>query len=195
MAVAEKEIKKKIAFEDYLLMPEIKLRYEIIDGEMIMSPAPTFDHQWIIQNIVYALGPFVRKKKLGAVVAAPCDILVRRAPLRTHQPDVFYVSFDRSRKTIAELRKMQVLELAPDLVVEILSPSDRRSVLKAKLDDYIKIGVRECWVVSPQGETVEVLRLSSGEATSINTFHVSNTLRSEVLPGFKMKVSEVFSDY
>jgi Uma2 family endonuclease len=195
MAVAEKEIRKPLSFEDYLLTPLIKQRYEILDGEMVMSPAPTFDHQWILQNLLDALRPFVKRKKLGAVIAAPCDILIRRAPLRTRQPDAFYVSFKHSRKTIAELRQMQVLELAPDLVVEILSPSDRRSVLKAKLDDYIKIGVGECWVISPQGETVEVLRLSSGEATSINTFHVSDTFRSEVLPGFKMKVSEVFSDY
>ncbi|MGH9841601.1 MAG: Uma2 family endonuclease [Blastocatellia bacterium] len=195
MAVAEKEIKKAISFEDYLMMPEINLRYEIIDGEMIMSPAPTINHQWLISNITDKLRPFVKKKKLGAVLAAPADLVIRRSPLKTRQPDVFYISFKRSHKTIAELRAMPVLEIAPDLVVEILSPSDRRSVLKAKLEDYIKVGVLECWVVSPQAETVEVLRLSSGEATTVKLYGIGDTLRSEVLPDFKMKVADVFSDY
>ncbi len=195
MAVAEKEIKKKISYEEYLAMPEINLRYEIIDGEMIMSPAPTINHQWIVSNITDKLRPFVKKKKLGVALAAPADVLVRRTPLKTRQPDVFYISFKRSRKTIAELRAMPVLEIAPDLAVEILSPSDRRSVLKDKLQDYIKIGVLECWVVSPQAETVEVLRLSSGEATTIKLYGIGDTLRSEVLPDFKMKVADVFSDY
>ena len=195
MVTAQGKIRKKLSYEEYLATPEINLRYEIIDGEMIMSPAPTFNHQWIMQNIVYALGPFVRKKRLGAVVAAPCDILIRRAPLRTRQPDVFYISFERSDKTISELRKMAVLEIAPDLAVEILSPSDRRGVLKAKLDDYIKIGVRECWVVRPKAETVEVIRLSDEGATPVKLFHLGETLRSEVLPDFRMKVADIFSDY
>lgn len=194
MATAEREVRKKISYEEYLTMPEINLRYEIIDGEMVMSPAPTFNHQWIIQNIVYALGPFVRKKKLGALVAAPCDLLIRRSPLRTRQPDVLYVSFKRSGKTISELRQMVVLDVVPDLVVEILSPSDRRSVLKSKLDDYIKIGVQECWVISPQAETVEVVRLTSGSATTVKLYDSSETLRSEVLSDFKMKVADIFAD-
>lgn len=195
MVTAQREIRKKLSYEEYLATPEINLRYEIIDGEMIMSPASTFDHQWIMHNILDALRPFVKKKKLGAVVGAPCDILIRRAPLRTRQPDVLYISFERSNKTISELRKMAVLEIAPDLAVEILSPSDKRSVLKAKLDDYIKIGVRECWVVSPQAETVEVIRLSAESATTVNLFKMTDLLRSEVLPDFKMKVANIFSDY
>lgn len=195
MVTAQGKIRKKLSYEEYLATPEINLRYEIIDGEMIMSPAPTFDHQWIMHNILDALRPFVKKRRLGAVVGAPCDILIRRAPLRTRQPDVFYVSFERSNKTISELREMAVLELAPDLAVEILSPSDRRGVLKAKLDDYIKIGVRECWVVRPKAETVEVIRLSDEGAIPVNLFKATDTLRSEVLPGFKMKVSDIFSDY
>jgi Uma2 family endonuclease len=90
---------------------------------------------------------------------------------------------------------MSVFEIGPDLVVEILSQSDRRSILKAKLEDYIKIGVLECWVVSPQAETVEVLRLSSGVATTIKLYGLGDTVRSEVLPNFKIKVADIFSDY
>ncbi|MGH9800194.1 MAG: Uma2 family endonuclease [Blastocatellia bacterium] len=195
MVVAAKALKNKISYEEYLQMPEINLRYEIIDGEMIMPSSPTFDHQWIIHNILDALRPFVKKKKLGAVVAAPLDILIRRMPLRTRQPDILYISFKRGGKTISELRQLQLVEIAPDLAIEILSPSDRRSVLKEKLEDYVSIGVLECWLVSPQAETIEILKLSSEGATTLNLYGSTETLRSEVLPDFKMKVADVFSDY
>lgn len=193
MAVAEKEIKKRITFEDYLLLPEINQRYEIIDGEMIMSPAPTSEHQWFIKNLIEILGPFVKRKKLGVILPAPVDVLVRKSPLKTRQPDLLFLSAERSgAKGRAELRKMPVIEIAPDLVVEVLSPSDTRRVLQNKLQDYIKIGVRECWLISPEAETVEVLRLTSEGATRIHLFGAGDTLRSEVLPGFKVKVNEIF---
>ena len=195
MVAAQGKIRKKLSYEEYLATPEINLRYEIIDGEMTMSPAPTFDHQWIIHHILDVLRPFVKKRKLGIVLAAPLDVVIRRAPLRTRQPDILYDSFKRGGKTVAELRRMPVLEIPPDLAVEILSPSDRRNILKGKLEDYIQLGVMECWVVSPKAETIEVLRLTPEGATPVKLFHLGETLRSEVLPEFKMKVADIFSDY
>lgn len=194
MAVAEKEIKKKISYGEYLAMPEINLRYEVINGEMIMSPAPTSEHQWFIKNLIEVLSPFVKRKKLGVVLPAPVDVLIRKAPLKTRQPDLLYLSTERTGvKGRAELQAMPIIEIGPDLVVEILSPSDRRVVLQGKLQDYTKIGVRECWLISPEAETVEVLRLSPAGATRIYLFGAGDTLRSEVLPGLKMKVDEIFA--
>jgi Uma2 family endonuclease len=195
MIAAETRIKKKLTFEDYLLTPETKLRYEVIDGEIIMSPAPTVEHQWIIGNLNDVLRPHVKKRKLGVVLSAPLDVIVSRKPLRTRQSDILYVNFEHSGKRAEELREMKVFELAPDLAIEILSPDEKRQRLKGKLHDYIKIGVRECWVVSPQGETVEVIRLSADGATITSLFKMTDTLRSEVLPDLKMKVSDIFSDY
>ncbi|MCI0523641.1 MAG: Uma2 family endonuclease [Acidobacteria bacterium] len=193
MAVVEREIKKKIAYEEYLAMPEINLRYEIIDGEMIMSPAPTSEHQWFIKNLMTRLDLFVTRKKLGVVLPSPVDVLIRKAPLKTRQPDLLFLSAERTGITgRAQLRDMPVIEVAPDLVVEVLSPSDTRSVLKNKLQDYIKIGVRECWLISPEAETIEVLKLAPEGAKRINLFGAGDTLRSDVLPGFKMKVDDIF---
>ena len=193
MVAAEKTLIKPLTYEDWLATPEINQLYEVIDGVMVMCPAPTIEHQWLIANLTDQLRPFVKKRKLGAVLAAPLDVLVRRAPLRTRQPDVLFISFERSGQTLAELRKMPFLEIAPDLAVEILSPSDRRGVLSGKLQDYCKIGVRECWLVSPEAETIEVLRLSAAGATRVHLFGAGDTLRSEVLPDFKMKVDAVFA--
>ncbi|MGH9835216.1 MAG: Uma2 family endonuclease [Blastocatellia bacterium] len=194
MAVAEREIKKKITYEEYLAMPETNLRYEIVDGEMIMSPAPTSEHQWFLSNLFNTLCAYVKRKKLGVVLPAPVDVLIRKAPLKTRQPDILYLSAERTGiRGRDQLREMPVIEVAPDLVVEVLSPSDTRGVLRNKLQDYIKIGVRECWLISSEAETVEVLKLSPEGPKRIHLFGAGDTLRSEILPGSKMKVDDIFA--
>lgn len=194
MAVAEREIKKRISYEEYLRMPETNLRYEIVDGEMIMSPAPTSEHQWFIKNLIVKLDPFVNRKKLGVILPSPVDVLIRKSPLKTRQPDLLFLSAERTGITgRAQLRDMPIIEVPPDIVVEVLSPSDRRGVLRNKLQDYIKIGVRECWLISPEAETAEVLKLSPEGAKRIHLFGAGDTLRSDALPGFKMKVDDIFA--
>lgn len=185
---------KTITYQEYLALPETNQPCEVIDGVLIMSPAPTSDHQWISDNILEALRPFVRKRKLGVVVSAPIDVIIRRAPLRTRQPDILYLSAERSGiKGRAELREMPLIEIAPDLVIEVLSSSDTRRALAGKLRDYQTIGVREGWLVSPEAETVEVLRLSTASTTTVKIFGLGDTLRSEVLPAFKLKLKDIFS--
>lgn len=185
---------KTITYQEYLAMPETNQPCEVIDGVLIMSPAPTGDHQWIRDNILHPLRVFVKKCKLGVILPAPIDVIIRRAPLRTRQPDILYLSAERSGvKGRAELREMPLIEIAPDLVIEVLSSSDTRRALAGKLRDYQTIGVREGWLVSPEAETVEVLRLSTTSATTVKIFGLGDTLRSEVLPAFKLKLKDIFS--
>ena len=194
MAVAERELKKKISYEEYLRMPEINLRYEIIDGEMIMSPAPTSEHQWFLSNLFFEIRQFVKRKKLGVALFAPIDVLIRKNPLRTRQPDLLFLSTERTGvKGREELKDMPVIEISPDLVVEILSPSDRSTVLQGKLQDYARIGAQECWLISPEAETVEVLRFTPAGIMRVNLYGAGDTLRSDLLPGFKMKVDDIFA--
>jgi len=184
---------KKLTYQDYLAMPEVKRRYEIIDGELIMTPAPTPDHQWIVGEIYVSLRRFVKERNLGVVLAAPVDVMIQREPLRTRQPDILYLSAERSGiRGRIQLRAMPVLEMVPDLVVEVLSASDTRREMGEKLEDYVKIGVRECWLVSPEAETIEVLRLSPQGAETVNIFGIAGTLSSEVLEGFTLTLLEVF---
>ncbi len=193
MFVAESPAQKKLRFEDYLLMPETNLRYEIIDGEMMMSPAPTVEHQWIICNLIDDLRPHVKKRKLGVVLPAPLDVVISRKPLRTRQPDILFVSYERSGKTAEELRAMKVFEIAPDLAIEILSPEETRTRLKSKLRDYLRIGVRECWLVSAESNTVEVMRLTAIGTVTTKVFSFDETLYSEILPDLKLKVADIFA--
>jgi len=90
-------------------MPEIKQRYEIINGEIVMSPAPTVDHQWIVGRIFLLLSLFVEERNLAVVPSAPVDVVIQRKPLRTRQPDVL-LSVERTGiGGRAELRAMAVL--------------------------------------------------------------------------------------
>jgi Uma2 family endonuclease len=184
---------KKLTFEAWRALPETKQRYEIVDGVMLMPPGPTADHQWIMMTILRPLDNFVKERGLGVVLPAPVDLLIRREPLRTRQPDILYLSAERTGiRGRAELRGLQFLEVAPDLVVEVLSPSDTRREIESKLEDYRQIGVLECWLVSPEAETIEVLRVSAQGATTEAIFGVDGTLRSEVLGDFALPVREIF---
>ncbi|PKB64018.1 MAG: hypothetical protein BZY80_04345 [SAR202 cluster bacterium Io17-Chloro-G2] len=184
---------KRLTFEAWLALPETKQRYEIVDGAMLMPPAPTADHQWIMSEIFLRLRSFVDDRGLGVVLPAPVDLLIRREPLRTRQPDILYLSADRTGiKGRAELRGLQYLEAAPELVVEVLSPSNSRRDIEEKLEDYRHIGARQCWLVSPEAETVEVLNLSADEASATTIYGVEGTLSSEVLGDFSLLIRDIF---
>ena len=184
---------KKLTYDAYLALPEIKQRYEIVDGVLIMPPAPTPDHQWIMMEIAVRLRSFVSERAVGVVLAAPVDLLIQREPLRTRQPDIMYLSAERTGiKGRDELRGLQFLEIPPDLVVEVLSPSNTRRDIEDTLADYRMIGVRECWLVSPEAETIEVLSLSAEDAATEAIFGVDSSLSSEVLSGFSLDVGEIF---
>ena len=184
---------KLLTYEDYLLMPQIHQPSEIIQGELRMTQAPSPDHQWVAMNIYTSLRQFVAKRGLGVVLAAPCDVIISRSPLQTRQPDVLFLSAERTGITgRSELRKKKPTEIIPDLVVEVLSPKDSRQEIDEKLRDYQKIGVREAWLVSPEAETIEVLRISSGEITTAGLYGLNDKLSSNVLGGFDLQVTEVF---
>ena len=184
---------EKLTFDAWLALPETKQRYEIVDGVLMMPPAPTADHQWIMQKILFPLSNFVVGKDIGVVLAAPVDLLIQREPLRTRQPDILYLNAERTGiRGRAELKGLQFLEIPPDLVVEILSPSNTRRDLEGKLADYLAIGVLECWLVSPEAETLEVVRLSAQGTEVVDIIGVDGSLRSGILEEFTLDLGEVF---
>ena len=184
---------KKLTYDEWLALPETKKRYEIVDGVLTIPPAPTADHQWLMMEILRPLDDFVRARDLGVVLPVPVDLLIQREPLRTRQPDILYLSVERTGiRGRAELKGLQFLELSPDLVVEVLSPSNTRRDIQQKLDDYRSVGVLECWLVSPEAETIEVLRISVEEVITESIFGVDDTLRSQVLGDFTLPLRDIF---
>ena len=182
-------------FEDYMALPEINRRYEIIDGEIIMSPSPNLDHQWLILSLAYPIREYVLENKLGHVFVAPSDVKISESPFHTRQPDCLFISTKRSGLALTRkaLKGIQLLEIAPELVVEILSSSDRPKVIRDKLKDYQKIDVDECWLINPDSYTVKVLKLFRDKIEKIGIFGTGDKLRSEVLPELDLSVDEIFA--
>jgi len=186
--------KKQITLADYLLMPELHHPYEIIDGEIVPRPTPIPAHQIIGANIFSPLSQYAKTKELGVVLFAPVDIILRRDPLRTRQPDVLFIHKDNLPGTsLDDLEELQLLEITPDLVIEVLSPSDTKKVLTGKLTDYQRIGVKECWLVSREARSVEVLRLSERKSERAGLYGLGEIIHSEVLMDFRLAVDAIFA--
>jgi Uma2 family endonuclease len=177
---------QRLTYEEYLKGPEIKARYDIVDGVMVMAPSPTLEHQKILRQLFLSLHQFVAERELGEVLFAPLDVLVQQEPLRTRQPDLLFVSSER-----AEILG-QIVEGAPDLVAEVLSPGNSRADIEAKLADYAELGIRECWLASPEARSVEVLGLREWSWARIGMWGIGDQVQSEVLAGLTLPVEDLF---
>ena len=177
----------KLTYEEYLKTPETMVRCEVVDGEVMMA-GPSLYHQTISGNINEPVRAFVRSNQLGRVVYAPVDVIVRRDPLRVRQPDLLFVSNERAY-ILGER-----IEGGPDLVVEIISPSNTRAEIESRLADYSSLNVRECWLVYPQVHAVEVLRLEGGEWQRAYIRGAGERIESAVLPGLELEITEIFED-
>ena len=186
MAIAEPKV---LFYEDYLKEGETNWRYDIIDGVRVDRTSPTAYHQRIVQRITRFLEDFEVAGD-GLTFAAPCDVQITLFPLRTRQPDVMFVSSERLGDR--PLDAPPPLDAVPELIVEVVSDSDRERVLNAKLTDFYAIGVDECWIVRPDDKTVAVFQstLNGWEQRAIYT--EGETVESLILPGLRMPVTEAF---
>jgi len=193
MAIAEAEVAPKLlTYEDYLREGEINKRYDIIDGIRIFYMAsPTIPHQEYAINILELLRAYQRRTRRGRTLNAPLDVLVSRFPLRTRQPDVLFISKERLLQAGGAQCDVP-LTTAPELVVEVLSGSDTRRVRAEKIADYCLIGVSECWLVSPEAETVEVLRLSPEGPSRAALYGSGESVQSLTFPDMTLLLDDIF---
>src|SRR3989304_4121447 len=176
--------KTRLTYKDYSALPDEK-RYELIEGDLYMVPAPDFYHQIVSGNIEFFLRDFVKKRKLGIVVYAPVDVLL--SPEDVLQPDILFISNER-RHFITEKN----VSGAPDLVIEILSPSTQERDKIVKRDLYVTHGVKEYWIVDPLTKSVEVMSLSSDGFKLYGIFLKEDTLTSPLINGLSIPLQEVF---
>ena len=176
--------KERYTYDDYTQLPE-GAPYELIRGELVMAPSPTPFHQIIQSNLHFALARFVRTERLGQVLTAPMD--VRLSEEDTVQPDLIFIAAERSH-IIGE----QAIDGAPDLIVEILSPSTAYRDLTTKKRLYEEHGVREYWVVDPDSETVEVFELADERFMQHARAVEAGTTSSAVLEGFAVDLTDLF---
>ena len=170
--------------EDYFSLPDTNRYVELSDGRIIMPPHPTFSHQEALKRLFLRLQAFVEKNNLGIVQIAPLP--VRLWPGKIREPDIFFIGKEHSDR-IGE-RVCGV----PDLVVEVISSSTERTDRIEKFLEYAKAGIREYWLIDPEKKTVEVYSLRGGDYILVGKYSGSQVATSEMLPGFKLRASELF---
>ena len=165
-------------------MPETNQPHELWDGELIMAPAPFFDHQKTVLRFYRRLDDWVSSGNLGEVIASPIDMVL--SPHRAVQPDVAFIAKDR-------LAIIQGAIMGPaDLVAEVVSLGGRNRDRVEKRDLYEQHGVKEYWIIDPEPGTVEVLALVKGRYELVKRSLQGETAASQLLPGFTVSVGYLF---
>jgi len=202
MAVAEPKIDvpgitRPMTYEEYMAGPEEMARYDILDGWKVyrlygdnLMPSPTRRHQDIALNIAEAFRSFERKFRNGKTIIAPSDVQITYQPLRSRQPDILFIGNDRLAQNLPA-EEYGPLAPAPELVLEILSPSDTHSVLASKIADYRTVDVREIWIVRAVEQTVDVLTLLDD---SIQTYGPGEIAQSQIFPGLTVTIDTIFQE-
>lgn len=176
----------KFTYKDYKSLPESETsRYELLEGELIMVPSPTTYHQSISGNLGHILRNFVRKHNLGVVYHAPLDVVFSHEDVA--QPDIFFISKERS----GIITKDNV-QGAPDLIVEILSPSTAERDRTYKRTLYARHSVGEYWLVDPDERTIEVTILGKAGFETVSIYRKGEILISPLLKGLCLNLEEVF---
>ena len=175
--------KPKLTYEDYAKTPDDE-RWELIDGELFMSPSPKRAHQRSQMTLGSRMSFFADENDLGEVYS---DFDVVLSETDTVRPDLLFVSKERLHIITADN-----VQGAPDLVVEIRSESTARRDWTTKRDLYELHGVREYWLVDPEAATVAVLLLDGGEFEVMGVYGEGDALSSAVMDGFSISLADIF---
>ena len=182
LAYGERKKRRKagtMTTAEYLQTPETVLPCELAYGVLRVADAPSVSHQRMVGELFLALTAFVRERRLGEVLVAPVDVVLDFDRALVVQPDLVFVSNERSH--IAGDR----LDGAPDLAIEILSPHARVGRVEEQIGWFAQYGVRECWLIDLAPRQIAVLGLSERHGVSRRTLHrLGQPLASGVLPGF-----------
>jgi Uma2 family endonuclease len=177
----------KFTYAEYRTLPETGPRYQLIEGDLVMSPAPSFWHQALAGTLYTALSVFVTERKCGRVLFAPLDVILDDE--NVPQPDIVFLPSSQKH-----LIAKEGVRGAPALCVEILSPRTAELDLGLKRLLYAKHGVQEYWIVSPDEHTVAVYRLQEDPHAPVRTLAVTDTLTTSLLPGWQLSLATLFAD-
>ncbi len=171
-------------YQDYLETPDDGQRYELIDGEIIVSPSPILLHQRTVKVLSRLLDDFVVPRRLGEVVLSPID--VRLAANIVVQPDIAFVRRGSAADNPAEAR----IAGSPELMIEVLSLSNPGHDLVRKRELYARYGVLEYWIVDPIRRTIVALTLVDGQYAEI--LQGNESFDSAALTGLTVDVPAFF---
>jgi Uma2 family endonuclease len=178
--------RRPMTVHDYLLLPEAGPRFQLIDGEFQMAPAPNTCHQIISRNLAYTLMRFLEDQPLGEVFIAPFDVYL--SDVNVFQPDICF--FSNEQQNYLDERGATS---APRLVIEIFSPGSQRLGLGPKKDVYARYGTRELWLIDPEKREISVSSLQEDAARPARMLRQEDALTSALLPGLEVSLGKVFA--
>jgi len=180
-------LEERVTPEDLLAMPS-EINYELVNGELVERNMGA-ESSWIASNLIWLFGSIYGRKKPGHLFTTDCGYqCFPDDPDKVRRPDV---SFVRKGRFPGERVPRGYIRIAPDLVVEVMSPNDLASEISVKVEEYLDAGVPLVWVISPDAETVIIHRVDG----SVTKLHLKDELRGEdILPEFCCRVSDLFVD-
>jgi Uma2 family endonuclease len=175
----------KLTYEDYAELPNDRNRYQILDGRLDVTPAPSTWHQWYSQNLEHILIRELQQKGVGVVLHAPIDVL-----LGTHdivQPDICFVRTKR-----LDIVEEKYIKGAPGLIIEVLSPSTARTDRTTKSRIYARYGIPSYWMVNGEEQRIDFYRLEDSAYVLAAQVSRPGVAEPEELEGLRIDLDEVF---
>jgi Uma2 family endonuclease len=177
--------KKLLTAEEFFLLPDPGdgSQQELVRGEIITMPLPGGMHGVTCSRVGRKIGAFVDAGPGGTVTCNDTGFITERAPDSVRGPDIAYWSKERLKEV-----PLGYIAISPDMLVEVLSPSNTSKQIRAKLREYFERGVRLVWVIAPEDRTLTIYRVPDEG----RVLHESATVTGEdVLPGFECRVSDL----
>jgi len=179
----------KLTYEDFLLFPDDGKRHELIDGEHYVTPTPNLKHQSIVMNLGGMIWSWLQQHPVGRMFNVPLDVVL--SEFDVVEPDLQFTSRDR-----LEIFTKQNVRGAPDLVVEVGSPSTRQRDETIKRRLYERFGVSEYWIIDPELDVIKVYRRVDERYVRVAELSLENgdVLTTPLLPGLEMPLSTIFEN-
>jgi Uma2 family endonuclease len=174
-----------LTYDDYRDLPNDRNRYEILDGELSVTPAPSTKHQRISGRLYLILAHHVLANQLGDIYAAPTDLIL--APTTVVQPDLLFIGTDR-RGIVTE----RAIEGSPTLVIEILSVTTRRMDRQTKAQLYAKHEVPHYWLIDPDQQTLEAYELAGDQYNLVFNAQNAEVFTPSLFPGLSIRLADLW---
>jgi Uma2 family endonuclease len=176
----------KMTAEQFRQLPEGPPFFQLIEGHLIMSASPNLIHQRVITKTLHLLQTYLIENSIGEVFVGPFDVYLTED--NVFEPDLLYVSNER-----AHIISDAGVVGAPDLAVEVLSPSTGKYDRNEKRAAYQEAGVKELWLIYPTPKRLEQYCFDRPDDQPSRTFHSDDVLISSLFPGLKIRVADLFS--
>ncbi len=175
-----------LTYDDYRLLPNDRNRYEILDGELSVTPVPATKHQTALGNLYRFLANYVVANQLGKLFIAPTDLIL--ALTTVVQPDLIFIGNDR-RHIVTE----RAIEGPPTLVIEILSPTTHRTDRVTKAQLYAKHNVANYWLIDPDQRTLEAYELVIDHYDLVASARDAEVFASSLFPGLSIQLPDLWA--